>query len=277
MLPNFLIPAPPKCGTTSLRNYLAQHPEVYAYPKEIHFFDENWHRGIKWYEKHFKPAKAVGEKTPAYFFDRDVPERVKDVLPDVKLIFIFRNPVDRAYSHYWHNVRVGAEKRSFEKAIEDELKNHDTFHIKYRRYSTHSDEWKKPDSHLFRYVGISCYSVFLRRWFRFFCKHQMKFLLLEELSQQKMREVTEFLGINPFTFDMEKHNVGGMPKNRFVVKLIERIGWIPVLTDFLIHRINKKRYPKMSINVRRKLYRYFEPYNNELEKLTGLDLGVWVA
>jgi len=277
MLPNLLIVGPPKSGTTALRNILNQHPDVFTVPKEIHFFDENFKKGIEWYEKFFdgwKGEKIVTEKTPAYFYDRDAPERVKKILPNVKLIFIFRNPVRRAYSHYWHNVRIGAEERNFEKAIEDELKTYDTFDIKYRRFSTHSKEWEKKDSGIFRYIGISAYSVFLKKWLSFFGRKKCYFMLLENLSEE-MEKIIEFLEIKEYQFIIKRHNVGGAPRSRILIKVFSKIGYIPKISEFILHKINTTEYPSMKEETRQKLQRYFEPYNKELEKLTGLDLSEW--
>jgi len=246
-------------------------------PKEIHFFDENFKKGIEWYEKFFdgwKGEKIVTEKTPAYFYDRDAPERVKKILPNVKLIFIFRNPVRRAYSHYWHNVRIGAEERNFEKAIEDELKTYDTFDIKYRRFSTHSKEWEKKDSGIFRYIGISAYSVFLKKWLSFFGRKKCYFMLLENLSEE-MEKIIEFLEIKEYQFIIKRHNVGGAPRSRILIKVFSKIGYIPKISEFILHKINTTEYPSMKEETRQKLQRYFEPYNKELEKLTGLDLSEW--
>ncbi|RLF35719.1 MAG: sulfotransferase, partial [Thermoplasmata archaeon] len=111
MLPNFVIAGPPKSGTTSLLFYLERHPDVFVI-NEPHFFSRNYEKGIEWYESLFekhKKEKAVGEKSPSYFFDPKVPLRIKKHIPDVKLIFIFRDPIKRAYSEYWHNVIHGTE------------------------------------------------------------------------------------------------------------------------------------------------------------------------
>lgn len=66
--------------------------------------------------------KKIGEKTPYYMYHPKVPERMNEIIPEAQLIFILRNPVDRAYSHYWHEVRKGRERFSFEGAIEKEEK-----------------------------------------------------------------------------------------------------------------------------------------------------------
>ena len=105
MLPNFLICGASKSGTTTLQEVLCTHPDIFmpkkkrANGREIHFFnnDKNFAKGIEWYEKQFEGwngEKAIGEKTPSYLCTPCVPERIHRFLPDVKLIFILRHPVD---------------------------------------------------------------------------------------------------------------------------------------------------------------------------------------
>lgn len=129
MLPNFIIPEAQKSGTTALRIYLAQHPEVYIVNKEIHFFNKNFDKGIEWYEQFFKAwkgEKAIGEKTPDYLYDGHTPQRIYEVTPDVKLIFVLRNPIDKAYFHYWYNVRVGLEFVRKHRILRDAIKRINT-------------------------------------------------------------------------------------------------------------------------------------------------------
>jgi hypothetical protein len=129
-LPNFLIIGAMKAGTTSLYQYLRPHPEVFmSTVKELDFFIEegNWRRGLGWYGKQFRAAHpqavAVGEASTGYTKHphfRGVPERIAAHLPDVRLIYIVRHPIERIRSHYQHHVIKGLEKNSVDRAI---LKN----------------------------------------------------------------------------------------------------------------------------------------------------------
>src|SRR4051794_34667074 len=124
MLPNFVIVGAPKCGTSSLARWLMQHPEVYLVPeKELHFFTGFWDQGIGWYENCFSPngQRAIGEASPSYLADHTAHERMASVIPDAKLIAMVRNPIDRAYSHYWHWRDRKGVKGSFEEVIAPEL------------------------------------------------------------------------------------------------------------------------------------------------------------
>jgi hypothetical protein len=126
MLPNFLIIGAMKAGTTSLYNYIRMHPDIYMCPeKEPHFFsvDSNWAKGISWYESLFngrRKQKALGEASVTYMrypqFP-NVPARIHQTLPNVRLICLLRNPVARVYSHYFHLYREGLEERSLEGAL----------------------------------------------------------------------------------------------------------------------------------------------------------------
>src|SRR5215211_6928367 len=130
-LPDFLIIGAQKCGTTFLYQLLVQHPRVKpAFAKEVHYFDLNYREGDDWYRSYF-PLQVpnnnkyiTGESSPYYLFHPHAPRRASAVVPDAKLIVLLRNPVDRAYSHYQHQVkRVKGERRetrTFEEAIEAE-------------------------------------------------------------------------------------------------------------------------------------------------------------
>ncbi|HEC77247.1 MAG TPA: hypothetical protein ENI33_08350 [Thermoplasmatales archaeon] len=272
MLPNFIIPGAMKSGTTALRIYLAQHPDVFMASKEIHFFDreENFEKGIEWYEKFFNDwngERAIGEKTPEYLYDEKVPERIYNVLPNVKLIFVLRNPVDRAYSHYWHNVRNGQEMMSFEEALEKEEER-----IK-------NPKWKK----IYSYKDRGKYILQIKRYAKFFSKSNMLFILAEDLKGDReniLRKILESFGVDPnFEFrDLKEKHVGGIPRSIFLARLAgnKYIKKYRILRDF-IKRINtrKGKVPPMKEETREKLQEYFEEYNKELEKFTRLNLEKW--
>lgn len=128
-LPNLLLVGSQRCGTSSLFKYLGAHPQCSAsIRKEIRFFTEFHDRGVGWYRSHF-PFVARGnsgshhvffEATPDYLLDPRVPRRATELMPDVKIVVLLRDPIKRAYSHYWHNRRLGTEPLSFEDALRRE-------------------------------------------------------------------------------------------------------------------------------------------------------------
>lgn len=122
-LPNVVVIGAMKCGTTALHHYLDAHPDVsMASQKETNFFAQEWHRGLDWYATLFgADAPVRGETSPGYTSPDhpQVPARMCSVLPDVRLIYLVRNPIDRAVSQYQHHRRGGAERRSLEEALLD--------------------------------------------------------------------------------------------------------------------------------------------------------------
>jgi Sulfotransferase family len=132
MLPSFLIVGAERCGTTSMFYALAQHPAVFssALPrKEVHYFDHKYHLGAAWYRCHFPliprarlAARRAGnpvafEGTPNYMFHPLAPARIHRELPDMRLLVMVRDPVERAYSAYTHQVGFGYETEPFERAV----------------------------------------------------------------------------------------------------------------------------------------------------------------
>jgi hypothetical protein len=134
-LPDFLIIGTKRGGTTSLWNYLIRHPLVpRLFPawntKTSHYFEENWHRGEQWYRSHFPtdrrrtalrrrhgaPPRA-GEAAPLYMFHPLAPARVQALMPDVRLVVLLRDPVERAYSHWKERRTEGKEPLGFAEAL----------------------------------------------------------------------------------------------------------------------------------------------------------------
>ena len=116
-----------KCGTTALHSYLARHPQIsMSRPKELDFFvaERNWGKGLEWYRQRWNgPEKPIrGESSPnytAYPNFAGVPERMADLLPDAKLIFMVRDPVDRVRASYIHSYSNAVEHRPMREAILD--------------------------------------------------------------------------------------------------------------------------------------------------------------
>lgn len=178
MLPNFLVIGAAKSGTTSLYHYLRGHPDVFMPSvKEIRFFSNNWARGTSWYEEHFRESKsalAIGEATPNYTrfpLQAQVPSRISKVIPDARLIYLLRDPVERMLSHYRHAVVDGQESRSVEQAIWDP-----------------------------RYFVTSCYAFQVEQYFEIFPPDQIMLVTSESLKRDRARTlqgVFQFIGVDP--------------------------------------------------------------------------------
>lgn len=216
-LPDFVIIGTMKGGTTSLFAYLRKHPQVIpAQTKEVHFFDEQYAEGVAWYRMQFpsyaqkywrrlKGQRSIsGEASPYYLFHPDVPQRMQAFLPKVKLITLLRNPIDRAYSHYQHQVRKGREHRPFEEAVAEEQAQLEA--------QEQPGEATYEHRH-FSYLERGLYLTQLKRWRQFFPGEQMLILESEALYQapeQTLKEVYAFLEVDTASFpdQLKAANVG---------------------------------------------------------------------
>lgn len=130
--PDFIMAGAQRCGTTSLFRALMAHPQVVrpTFHKGINYFDLNYYRGERWYRGHF-PVRAIGGRRAAgygapavfeasgyYLYHPFAPARIARDLPGVKLIVMLRDPVERAFSAYKHELARGYETESFERALE---------------------------------------------------------------------------------------------------------------------------------------------------------------
>ena len=147
--PDFIFAGGSRCGSTWLQNALAEHPEIaMSADNPVSFFDLKYHRGIDWYERQLPDAdgeRLVGESSPGYMKNPHTPERIAQTAPEVKLLFTVRNPVDRAFSEWWHERSFGNLQWDFEGA----LSHHPAFDVLLRpgfyarflqRFDTHFDE-----------------------------------------------------------------------------------------------------------------------------------------
>ncbi len=216
--PNFIIAGTQKGGTTSMYDYLVQHPQILpATTKEVHFFENpnNRKKGILWYKSHFplklilKKKKAItGEATP-HMYSYHVPRLMHKMNPDLKVIFILRDPISRAFSHYQHNRRrKGRENLSFSEAIRQE-KSRISNDIK----KVIKDEWHNDAiNRTFSYMSRGEYEEQLDRWKKYFNKENILILKSEdffESPQKTLNEVTKFLNIDKHGFKTSKRsNVG---------------------------------------------------------------------
>jgi hypothetical protein len=268
-LPNFLIVGAMKSGTSTLRDMLAELDSVHILPGEAHFFsdDEKYARGIDWYAEQFAGANgaiAVGEKTATYSYLPECVERIHSHLPDVKLVWIFRQPVSRTYSHYWHSVKNGNERLSFPAAIEQEP----------QRVST--DVWRG-------YQARSLYHEQVENYLRVFPRACMHFMLFEELLKSPlatMNALLTFLGAPELREPpaMQRSNETHIPRSRTVQWLARRMFDRRTSPYNLVNRLNRRSepgYPRIDESTRARLLERFRDPTRRLAELTGLDLAAW--
>jgi hypothetical protein len=228
----------------------------------VHFFDMHFDRGVDWYAERFAragDATAIGEGTPRYMYDERAVQRMADVVPHAKLLVSLRDPVDRAYSHYWLNRSLGREPSSFVDAL---------------------SAGRLPNGSSSKYEGPGHYIVFLEQLVRYFPRPQLHVTLFDDLQRQPTetyRSLTEFLGVDPSIVPA----LVGRPVNayheyrssrgfRLARKLPKRFGNI-------VGRMNRRDagYPPLEESVRRDLSARFAESNAALSTWLGRDLSGW--
>jgi hypothetical protein len=244
-LPSALIIGTQKGGTTFLFDYLVRHPDVLPpLNKEIHYFDLNYARGVTWYRARFPYSYQLRghamtlDASPYYLAHPLVPQRVTGLLPGAKLIVLLRNPVDRAFSHYQHEVRGGRESLSFPQAIERESERLAGEEERLRQ----EPAYYSYNHHRYSYMLRGVYIEQLRRWARHFPRSQLLVLQSEWLFRDPAAAtvaVQEFLGLRPQRFERYEPSYQG----------------------------NYER--GMSADLRTRLASYFEPHNRELYQWLG--------
>jgi len=301
--PNFLIIGAAKSGTTAIWHYLRQHPQIYMSPrKHTRFFAyESEDPGfdgpaptrptmpyaiadVESYHALFEGAAdetAIGEASHSYLHRPEAAGRIRRYAPDMKLIAILRDPVERAYSNYGQMVRNGRERiTDFALALEEE-------EARIR------DNWW-PEFH---YVQVGLYTSQLRRYFELFERDQIKVYLYEDLSSDPsgvLRDIFRFLVVDD-AFVPEatvRYNASGLPRNGTVHLFLQELRRTRPIAERLLP---KKQYQhllrfggglhnrnlakrQLSPEVRRRvLDAYFREDILKLQGLIQRDLSTWLA
>lgn len=258
--PDFMVIGTPKSGTTSLYQYLGQHPDILLpNEKELFYFSGNQKKRLAWYLNQF-PEKAATENkltfeaTPTYFYYRRGIKRISELFPTIKLILILRDPVKRAYSH-WNFKREKApyikrhperaEKRSFDRAVREEIEN------------------GLNAAHHYQYIERSLYATHLEMVYEYFPKNQVLVLDSTELKNNRkifMNRLVQFL---------ELKNVYG----NFSVSEESESGILSKKDDQADSKLkvyNVNHYTrKLPAQTEKYLRGFFAPHNKKLRNLTG--------
>jgi hypothetical protein len=260
LLPNFLIIGVQKGGTTSLYRYLEEHPSVAgAFAKEVHFFDNHtrdhkYGKGMNWYRSHFvydayrlyhrlayQQDLITGEGSPDYIFDVHAPKRIATNLPNVKIIILLRDPVDRAYSHYLHNVRAewdpDRERLSFEDAIAAEAERLDG---EYEKLVEKENYFSYNYMH-YSYLKRGLYADQIKIWFKLFPQEQILIIKSED-----------FFSNSDITFQQ-------------VLNFLQLPYW--KLGKFQLFNTRAEKSIGLNPNTKEKLKQYFYPHNIQLNEL----------
>jgi hypothetical protein len=204
MLPDFLVIGAQRSGTSSLYRYLGWHPDVLSpLRKETEYFTREYVRGEGWYRAHFpldaraalrarlrSSTSVTFEATPDYLFHPLTPERAAHLLPDAKLVVLLRDPVERAFSHYRHMVRLGFETLSFDDALraEPERIGGDLLVLEADPLS------RTPELLRFSYVSRGRYAEQLRRWIEHYPRDRLHVVESEAFFRDTAREYGDILG-----------------------------------------------------------------------------------
>lgn len=274
-LPTFLIAGAAKSGTTLLYDQLQRHPDVYMAPeKEPAYFSRHWSKGLEWYAGHFAGCSvehAVGEATVDYMVDPLAPGRIRQVLPDARFVFILREPVSRAWSHYWHQRKMGEEGRSFGRILDEE--GPAAFPIHYGRYHEH-----------------------LARYLAEFPRERFLLLVLEEVveaPEASFGQLYRHLGVSeaPPPASVEASNVSAAPRSERLSRASAAIRRMDRLKRALpaplfrgaravfreLNRRNLRRwdYPPLPDEQRARLEAALAETVEETERLLGRPIPAW--
>jgi hypothetical protein len=194
-----------KCGTTSLHYYLDLHPQIHmSKRKEPDFFiaEKNWHKGVKWYELHFSNNTSInGESSTSYTkYPRvgGVPQRMYSVVPQAKLIYVVRDPIDRIISHYIHECAQGREVRTIGEALqtlEDNL-----------------------------YIDTSSYYLQLRQFLEFYALDRILVISAEDLRDHRLVTLRRIFGFLKVDDQFESQGFSTMLHQSFEKRKKNRFG-----------------------------------------------------
>ncbi|HLJ32057.1 MAG TPA: sulfotransferase [Ktedonobacteraceae bacterium] len=261
LMPDFIMIGVARGGTTSFYNYLIEHPGIgSAAKKEVHYFDYHFHKGTAWYRGHFpyslrkyyaenirKSDFITGEASPYYMYHPYVPERIAKVLPNVKLLVLLRNPIERAFSHYSWEVSWGNETLSFEEAIDCEEERIQKDFPRLANHYAHNHQH-------FSYISRGLYAEQLEAWFKFFPKEQFLIQKSEDMYTEPAatyKQALEFLGV-PYIVPeklAKEYKQYNQPKQAGSKKT------------------------KLNPATRERLTEYYKPHNERLYALLGRDFG----
>jgi hypothetical protein len=271
-LPSFFVVGPPRTGTSWLHDILRGQAVLPSPTKETRFFDTHFHRGIDWYRAHY-PAKinsqTVGEIAPTYFASDKARQRIAQLLPEARVVCIFRDPVERILSLYRVKRAYGLIPSSFEHAV------------------VHDPE----------FMETSRYTANLRAWQNTLGRDQVMVTLYDDLQtdpQTYLDSIVDFIGIPRFTLTAaQNHSVHGSdslthPRNYARTRNATRMAdWLKAQRlDKLVAAVRESPLRKLFLGGGRpfaepspeltaRLYELFRPEVEELEKILQRDLSTW--
>ena len=298
-LPDFIVIGAGKCGTTSLHHYLGLHPQIGVSAfKEPDFFvlERNWSRGLGWYRSQFQgEALLHGEVSPkytAYPEFQGVPERLHQVVPNARLIYLMRDPIKRLVSHYMHRVSLRAETRTFEEVVA-------AAQPIPCRLAARDPVPVRPEDFVERrrvvpYRSIGLYHLQIERYLQFFPLSSILLVTTEELQReprQTMQTIFRFLAVDETFFSPQfmvhrNRAESNRCKNRFGTMLsrLNDVALVQRLPQGLREWVGRFIYlpfsspvskPSLSESLRQSLVSVYHEDTNRLRALTGRSFSEW--
>lgn len=233
-MPNFLIAGVQRGGTTSINRMLNQHPDLFVFRKEIHFFDKHYRKGIDWYKKHFKGIKGglCGEKTPEYIYFEECLRRIKIHRPEMKFIVSLRDPVDRAVSYCKANrelrgLPAGVQfTRGLKKlCCKPTFTNYDSYH----------------------FIQRGRYYEQLQTFFRYFDRSQLHIIIFERFKKSPVKEIKkvfDFLEVDQVKINKVEINFTRKDNDN------EQKLRILLNTHYIYHADNKKLFNLLGYEIK---------------------------
>ncbi len=277
-LPHFICAGFEKTGTTWLNHCLREHPDVLlAGRNRVHFFSMKFDKGLDWYAQPFKKTgagKIRGDVSPTYASHPLVPKRIHDSIPNVRLVFILRDPVARAYSDYCMHLRAGKVPDIVDEVL------------------------KTDDPH--RFVTDGLYFIHMSRFLKYFPRERIKIMIYDDFQKNPktfLREIFDFLEIDldfePSILYRRLNKKRSRPRSQFLFKLYVQVTSAVMLNRWLsrpmtyirtsrfsnlFHALNKgPDFPKPSPEHEAKMARYYQADIGKLSKWLGRDLNHWLT
>ncbi len=262
-LPNFICIGAQRAGTTWLYHCLKEHPQIFVpKQKELRFFNYNYDDGIEAYSKNFENISdeiAYGELTPDYYRQQDALLRIKEHLPDVKLVFILRNPIHRAFSQYQLYCGTEYKETTFEET-----------------YLAHPEliEWGKYGDHLeFIYKHFNKGNVLT-----------VDYDLLKESPEEFLRQIFEFLGVDSKFIPSNLKRTYNKVIYPSAQKIMKSLGlrWLIELVKISpLGDLIRNRQKKKNIQVSKQEFEYlvdkFKDDVRKLELILDADFSDWLS
>lgn len=274
-LPNLVVIGAPKCGTSALHYYLGLHPEItMSRHKELNFFiqEKNWPRGVDWYRSHFaRSGRILGESSPGYACHPlygGVPERMHSLIPDAKLIYMVRDPVQRTLSHYVMGVSNGRITASLTEMLRDQ-----------------------PDDRIFQQ---SRYFMQLQRYLEHFSAAQILIVSQDDLLEKRrptLQRVFRFLAVDPeFSSPLFARRINRTSRYRKRNRVgqwlsgLPMAGWIDALPSgpkswasaaYYLPFSSPVARPVLNDAQRENLENFFREDVDRLRKFAGRDFKEW--